>query len=268
MKDLRLTQIWIYPIKSLGGISLESSPILGKGLPYDRRWMLVDQDNVGFTQRVHPKMALFRLSIENGNLIVDYQGEKLTVPGDGNGMAGPEQVKIWDDLVTAHEVSTQHSTWFSKHLNFPCRLMHFPESNPRPVDPKYKVNDEHVSLADAYPFLIIGESSLNDLNQRLKKPVPMNRFRPNFVFAGGDAFEEDTWREFEIGESTFAGVKLCARCVLITVNQDTAEKGVEPLKTLSTYRTRNNKVYFGQNLVSIKPGEIKVGDAIRVKSYQ
>ncbi len=103
MNDLRLTQIWIYPIKSLGGIPLKSSNVLGKGLPYDRRLILVDQDNVGFTQRVHPRMALFKLSIENENLIVDYQGEKITVSGNGNGMAGPEQIKIWDDVVTAHE---------------------------------------------------------------------------------------------------------------------------------------------------------------------
>lgn len=268
MGELRLTEIWIYPIKSLGGIRLKSSKVSGKGLPFDRRWMLVDDTGAGFTQREHPKMALFKLGLSDDNLIVNYKGDQISIPGNGDCIGEPEQVKIWDDLVTAREVNPAFSAWFSKHLNYSCRLMYFPEENPRPVDPRYKVNDEHVSLADAYPFLIIGESSLNDLNKRLQDPVPMNRFRPNFVFSGGDAFAEDTWRNFMIGESEFAGVKLCARCVLITVDQDTASKGAEPLKTLASYRTRNNKVYFGQNLVSLAPREIKEGDLIAVKSYQ
>jgi uncharacterized protein YcbX len=230
--------------------------------------MLVDERGVGMTQRTHPRMALFKLSLEADVLTIDFKGDKITISENGNGMGEPEPVVIWDDTVIAQEVSSRYSTWFSKHLEFPCRLMYFPEKNPRPVDPDYKVNDEHVSLADAYPFLIIGERSLSDLNSRLEKSVPMNRFRPNFVFSGGEPYEEDNWKNFLIGESEFAGVKLCARCVLITVNQDTSEKGSEPLRTLATYRTKNNKVYFGQNLVSLNHREINEGDTISVTSYR
>ena len=156
--------------------------------------------------------------------------------------------------------------WFSKYLGFSCQLVSFPEANDRPVDPLYSINEEHVSLADAYPFLIIGQRSLDLLNDKLEQPVPMNRFRPNFVFTGRDAHEEDQWREFTIGSNRFAGVKLCARCVLTTVNQDTAEKGIEPLYTLSTYRKVANKVLFGQNLVALDHGIVKVGDRISVIS--
>jgi uncharacterized protein len=268
MKELKLTEIWIYPIKGLGGIRLKSSKVLGKGLPLDRRWMLVDERGVGLTQRDHSKMALFKLSLGSEALTVEYNGEQISISDNANGMSEPEQVMVWDDTVTAHEVSTHHSAWFTKHLASTCRLMYFPESNPRPVDPTYKVNDEHVSLADAYPFLIVGQSSLDDLNNRLSQPVPMNRFRPNFVYSGGDPFEEDTWRNFTIGDAEFVAVKPCARCLVITINQGTAEKGVEPLKTLSSYRGRNNKVYFGQNLVSLTQQEIKEGDIIQVKSYR
>jgi uncharacterized protein YcbX len=233
-----------------------------KGLLYDRRFMLVDESGKFMTQRVHPKMALFRLSITDGVLTVQHHQDTLTIPVIPQLHEPAASVQIWDDIVQAHEVNTTYSTWFTERLGIKCRLVFFPEEYERPVDAAYKVNDEHVGLADAYPFLIIGQSSLDDLNARLKEPVPMNRFRPNFVFNGGEPFEEDQWRNFQIGTNGFIAVKPCARCVLTTVNQDTAEKGPEPLKTLASYRTRNSKVYFGQNLVATNHTEIKVGDKI------
>jgi uncharacterized protein len=264
MPELKLSQIWIYPVKSLGGISLTSSKVMPKGLQYDRRWMLVDSDGKFLTQRVHPTMALFKLTFDNDRLLIRYQGKSLHLT-PGEKLSDSMRVTIWDDVVSAYEVNISYSEWFSQILGFPCKLVFFPEQNERQVDPVYKVNDEHVSLADAYPFLIIGQASLDDLNNRLSSPVPMNRFRPNFVFTGGSAYEEDGWRNFTIGETNFIGVKPCARCVLTTVNQDTAEKGVEPLKTLSTYRKRENKIYFGQNLVALNYDVIKVGDSIRLQ---
>jgi uncharacterized protein len=267
MKVLRLSEIWIYPIKSLGGIRLKSAKVFEKGLQYDRRWMLVDENGGFLTQRVLPQMSLFKLSIENDEIVVTKKQPAIqpdTIRLKVNSVAEGKtlQVKIWDDEVTAIEVKTELSEWFSQQMGFACKLVSFPEKNPRPVDASYKVNDENVSLADAYPFLIIGQSSLDDLNTRLQMPVPMNRFRPNFVFTGGDAYEEDTWRNFKIGNNRFIGVKPCGRCVLTTVNQDTAEKGIEPLFTLSTYRKQNNKVNFGQNLVAVDHSQISEGDTI------
>ena len=149
----------------------------------------------------------------------------------------------------AFEVNADTNKWFSEALGISCKLMHMPENAMRQVDPNYARPKDLVSFADAFPFLIIGKESLNDLNARLSEPVPMDRFRPNFVFSGGAAFDEDTWTEFKIGDTTFFPVKPCARCVVTTINQETAEKSTEPLQTLATYRTQNNKVMFGQNLV-------------------
>ena len=258
-----LSQIWIYPIKSLGGIGLKSSVVLDKGLQYDRRWMLVDEEGIFMTQRLNPKLALFKISL-------DEPKRQLTVTLDQDHYSiSTEQTdsttiraKVWDDEVDVTEVSKQCSQWFSEKLNIECRLVSFPEQNPRPVNPLFKVNDEQVSLADGYPFLIIGEQSLADLNARLQQPVPMNRFRPNFVFSGGIPYEEDTWKVFRIGENRFFGVKPCSRCVLTTINQETAEQGREPLAMLSTYRKQNNKIYFGQNLLAIDHNVIKEGDEI------
>jgi len=266
MKDLRLSEIWIYPIKSLGGIRLTSCKVMPKGLYLDRRWMLVDEQGKFITQRVHHTMALFKLRLEGDQLVVQYQDDTLAIPTTA--AAGPTfPVTIWDDTVQAFEVDPAVSTWFAHHLNMSCRLVYFPEDGARPVDPRYHVNHEHVSLADAYPFLIIGQSSLDDLNRRLPSPVPMNRFRPNLVFTGGEAFDEDRWRDFTVGQNRFVGVKPCARCVLTTVDQETGVKGAEPLRTLASYRTVTNKVMFGQNLVARDHTEINVGDLITVQGY-
>lgn len=265
MKVLKLSEIWIYPIKSLGGIQLETGSVREKGLLHDRRWMLITHDNEFMTQRAYPQMALLQPDIANGEMTVNRKGHpaiqtkfQIDLPPSGRKM----QAKIWNDEVEVMEVDTTLSEWFSQQLSVLCKLVAFPENHQRPVDPNYKVNDEHVSLADAFPFLIIGQSSLDDLNARLDQPVPMDRFRPNFVFTGGDPFEEDGWKNFSIGNVNFVGVKLCARCPIPTINQETGVRGAEPLATLSKFRKFNNKVLFGQNLVAIDHGEVKVGDIL------
>ena len=139
-----------------------------------------------------------------------------------------------------------------------------PDSTKRSVDKNYANNNEVTSFSDGYPFLIIGESSLDDLNKRLGDPLPINRFRPNIVFTGGTPYEEDMMMHFTINSVNFFGVKLCARCTIPTVNQNDASKSVEPLRTLATYRQKNNKVYFGQNLLHHGIGSIHVGDTIEV----
>ncbi len=269
MSRYTLSEIYIYPIKSLGGIRLDRAKVQGKGLQFDRRWMLVDKAGVFLTQRIHPAMALFKLEIQSDHISITFRkGEKIH-PSTSFNIGTPDsdkwmKAKIWDDEVNVIEVDPEISQWFSQHLGMTCKLVSFPEEKSRPVDPRYKVNDEHVSLADAYPFLIIGQSSLDDLNTRLPQPLPMNRFRPNFVFTGGDPYEEDNWRNLSIGKNRFAAVKKSARCTLTTVNQDTGEKGAEPLRTLSTYRKVDNKIYFGQNLVALDEEEVAVGDSIIV----
>lgn len=266
MRQPTISDIFIYPIKSLGGIRLNRAEVQGKGLRFDRRWMLIDEHGVAMTQREHPTMALFKVRIGDDTLSIAYSRDGTVISTNSFGIepsAGKAiRAKIWNDNVEVIEVDRGVSDWFSDHLKATCKLVAFPEENARPVDPRYQVNNEHVSLADAYPFLIIGQSSLDDLNRRLADPVPINRFRPNFVFTGGDAFIEDTWNDLSIGSVRFRGVKKCARCVLPTVNQDTAEKSSEPLRTLTSYRKTDNKVYFGQNLVALENGVVAVGDMV------
>lgn len=265
---MRLTEIWIYPVKSLGGIRLKSTRVLGKGLEFDRRYMLIDENGVAITQREFPAMALFKTSIDEERILIRYQSAAIEIPLTPDLRSGSISANVWGDMVLVHELGTEYSEWFSTQLGTRCRLVFFPEKEKRPVDPKYQRNGENVSLADAYPILVIGQSSLDDLNARLQEPVPMNRFRPNFVFTGGDAFSEDQWKLFEIGACQFTGVKPCARCTIPTINQDTAQKSAEPLRTLNRYRSGNNKVYFGQNVMVLSEGTVSEGDAISLIENQ
>lgn len=130
-------------------------------------------------------------------------------------------------------------------LKMNVRLVYFSEANNRKIEEPYTQN---VSLADNYPILIIGQSSLDDLNGRMAQPVPMNRFRPNIVFAGGDPYEEDYWRQFSIGEGKLIGARKSYRCIITTIDQETGIKGREPLLTLSKYRLEDEKISFGLRL--------------------
>ncbi|MER2999550.1 MOSC domain-containing protein [Pontibacter populi] len=265
-----VSNLYIYPIKSLGGISLQEAQVQERGLQHDRRWMLVDEKGGFLSQRKFAQMALLQVKLQpNGLLVSHKQGllEPLLIPFEQ--AEGKEvSVTIWDDTCTAREVNGEVTMWFSKALGMFARLVYMPENTRRIVDPTYAFEEEVVSFADAYPFLTIGQEALNNLNTKLAKPVPMNRFRPNIVFTGGQPHDEDLWDTFTIGEVNFRAAKPCARCVLTTVDQQTGIKGEEPLRTLATYRTQNNKVLFGQNLVHEGNGKIKVGDQVQVQLWK
>ena len=259
-----LTEINVYPVKSLGGISLNEAEVTDCGLKYDRRWMLVDESGRFLTQRVLPQMSLIKTYIENQFLCFNHKLKpelKFSVPLE-NYNDEEKEVVVWDDSVNAVYVGREADMWFSDAIGFKCRLVHMPDDSKRYVDKKYALENEVVSFADAYPFLVIGQSSLNDLNRRLRDRVPMNRFRPNFVFEGGSPFDEDRMKSFKLNDVTFFPVKPCARCVVTTVNQDSGIKGKEPLETLASYRTQNNKVMFGQNLLHKGAGIIKTESSL------
>lgn len=264
---MHVSEINIYPVKSLKGISLESAVVEHRGLQFDRRWMLVDEDRQFFTQREVPKMATVKVDVGAEGLIASMNGSRLDVAA-GSETGETAYVTVWGSTVKGAFYDAAIDDWFSDALGLKCRLVSMPESTKRIVSPDCAVRkfQDHVSFADGYPFLLIGQSSLDDLNTRLEEPVPMNRFRPNFVVAGAGPFEEDTWKRIRIGSTEFHLVKPCARCVLTTVDQVSGVKtGKEPLATLSSYRNFDGKVLFGQNLIAETVGEtVSVGDEIEV----
>ena len=249
---MQISQINIFPVKSLDGFSPVSAVLTERGFEYDRRWMIIDNQNVFMTQRQFGKMALLRavidadkLKIENKMSPMDFIELCITPPQD----ALKVEVQVWDDHCEGVLVSTEANQWLSSTLGKECRLVYMPDSTSRKVDPNYNTGQDIVSFADAYPFLLIGEASLSDLNARLAQPISMRRFRPNIVFSGGIPYMEDSIKAFRIGEQQFLGVKPCARCVLTTRDPDTGHKGEEPLRTLTEYRQVGHKVLFGQNVI-------------------
>jgi uncharacterized protein YcbX len=260
---LKLSEIYVYPIKSLGGISLQSAEVIERGLKYDRRFLLVDESSDFITQRDYPQMAFLKLSFaEHGFEVVNIKNNtNIIIPFEPTSTE-TIRIKIWGDVCTAVVVNKELDIWFSNAINKKCSLVYMPDFEKRIAEKKYTKQEHLVSFADAYPFLIIGQSSLNDLNSRLQTQIPMNRFRTNFVFTGGKPYEEDNWKDFKIGAAEFNAVKPCARCVITTTDQLTAIRKEEPLKTLSTYRKVNNAVMFGMNLICKKSAPIAVNDKI------
>ena len=262
-----LSEINIFPVKSLKGISLNEAVVEDRGLRYDRRWMLVDEKNQFMTQREHPMMARIRIELDTDHLTAKVDDKSIEVPVNPNSDEF-HTTKIWSSTVRSEFYPQAVDKWFSEALGTECRLVAMPEGAHRDVNPEYAVRrfKDEVSFADGYPFMLLGQESVDDLNSRLAEPVPMNRFRPNFVVVGSEAFAEDSWKIIRIGSTVFHIVKPSERCVLTTVDQDKGEKtGKEPLRTLSIFRNIKGKVLFGQNLIAEHAGDVvRVGDAIEV----
>jgi uncharacterized protein len=170
-------------------------------------------------------------------------------------------VQVWSSRVAAL-VHDAGSAWLSDALGRRCQLVYMPDDVERAVNPLRGRPGDVVSFADGYPFLLIGQGSLDDLNGRMSAPLPMIRFRPNLVVEGAAAFAEDGWPRVRIGAVTFRNVKPCDRCVMTTVDPETGNKGAEPLRTLATYRAWGGAVWFGVNLIAENTGTLRVGDAV------
>jgi uncharacterized protein YcbX len=277
---MKISEINIYPIKSLGGISLNESIVEKRGLRFDRRWMLVDENADLITQREFSKMATISVEILDDGLRVSTKDfDSLEIPYKPN---FPETIKVrvWDSFCPALVLENNINEWFSEVLQTKARLVYMPDETKREINKTFNAGGEIVSFADGYPLLVINENSLKTLNEKLEKKIPMNRFRPNLVVEGAEGFSEDVWKKIKIGKTVFRATKPCARCVITTIDQQTGISDIkEPLKTLAKFRKAlevypnnyeklgldKNSVLFGQNLVAENTGEIiKFGDEIVV----
>ncbi len=267
---MTLGALTIYPVKSCGGIELRESEVEARGLRYDRRWMIVDESGRFITQREVSAMATIRPQITASELILSCGGARLAVPLHPE--AGvPMRVQVWRDEVEAVRVAELADDWLRDVLGLDVYLVQMPDETRRFVDTTYAHNDEITSFADGFPFLVLTQASVDDLNDRIlptgEDPVEANRFRSNFLIAGATAYDEDSWAHFRIGECEFEIVKPCSRCPIPNIDQTSGQKtGVEPLRTLATYRKRDGKVYLAQNALPRKLGRVRVGDKVEVLS--
>lgn len=264
MPARRLVALYRYPIKSCRGTSLETARIGPRGIEGDRDYMLVDATGHFLTQRELPAMALISPRLHEGVMEVSAPGmARLAVSRKANGAR--RDAVIWDDTCEVVDEGDVAAAWFTRYLGTECRLVHWAPDVVRRVDPSHATPHAQVGFADGYPLLLTLQVSLDDLNARMPAPLLMDRFRPNLVVDGSEAFEEDRWKSIRIDGITFAVVKPCARCPITTVDQATGQVAKEPLRTLATFRRVPGKgVMFGQNLIHDALGELRVGSDVDV----
>ena len=259
---MQLSEIWCYPVKSCAGITLERARVGLRGIHLDRHWMLVNQDGRFVSQRQSPRMALIRPRFVEGGLRMEAPGISALDIGEHEHGGRTVSVQVWQDRCTAMEVGEAANAWFSSFLGQAVRLVFLPPGERRAVDQAYASSSDEVGFADGFPFLLIGRASLDDLARRMDCAVDMRRFRPNLVITGSAPYAEDAWSRLRVGKLSFRVVKPCSRCAVTTVNPDLGERDLDTLGALRTYRQRDNKVYFGQNLIHDAEGEIVAGDPV------
>lgn len=263
MTAIQLSELNIYPVKSLRQISLSSSYVEPYGLKHDRRWMVVDIDGKMITQRQIARMCLIQPYIHETGIQLSAQDMPDLLVDMPSGRE-VQTVTVWNDTCQAYDAGEEAASWLSKFLSTSCRLVYFPEDGFRQVDLKYARQGEGTAFSDGFPLLLISQASLGDLNQRLATPVPMKRFRPNLVIKGCQAFDEDKWKKIRIGNISFRIVKPCSRCIIPNIDIETAEIGKEPARTLSSYRRKDNKIFFGQNIIAESEGELTIGMSVEI----
>lgn len=269
---MKVTALNVYPVKSLRGFAVAAAEVDDHGFVGDRNFLVVDADGKFLTQRALPRMALVATALSSDALTLSADGfGRLEVRRAPDPAAPLRSVTVWkNEGLLAEDCGDEPARFLSRYLDAPLRLVRIGPKYHRPVKPAKARPGDVVSFADAYPFLLLSEASLADLNDRLvaqdEEALPMNRFRPNIVVDGCDAFAEDAWTSFGIGALRFRNAGPCARCTITTTDQATAARGKEPLRTLATYRrdrTAPTDVNFAINVIhETKRGTVRVGDPV------
>lgn len=243
-----ISSIHIYPVKSLGGFSVTSAIVTPKGLQYDRNWMCIDADGKFMTQRTLPQMSQILTAIKEGKLLLTHKGTQEQISIDIEEKYGTTIAsKVWSNDCEVERVEGLVNDFLSEHIGQKCQLVYFPKENIRTKKIETGIEKNLVSLADKSPILLTNELSLQEFNTHLDTPITMEHFRPNIVYQGNTAWEEDDFKVFQIGKTRFRPVEICGRCILINVNPATGQSSKAPLKTLATYRKSplDNQVKFG-----------------------
>jgi len=255
VSKILLTELWRYPVKSMRGARFEHMHVNARGFEFDRHWMLVDEQGEFLTQRQVARMVLLNTDLNHGALSLSAEGQgscRVTMREERKAI----NVNIWGDRCLANTVDNDVDLWLSDFLQQPCRLVEMSAQETRIVDQDYAQPLDQVGFADGFPFLLISQASLDEMNQYLNTAVTMSRFRPNLVVTGCEPFAEDRWRRIRIGDMDFRLPKPCSRCSIPGIDPQTAERDKALLHALAKHRRRDNKIFFGQNALHDSEGEL------------
>ncbi|XP_074268943.1 uncharacterized protein LOC141592237 [Silene latifolia] len=266
----KVKSILVYPVKSCRGISVLQAPVTSTGFRWDRQWMIVNENGRMYTQRVEPKLALVQIEFPSEAFVEGWEPSSnscMVIRAPGMGLlkvslskprAKVDDVSVWEWSGSALDEGAEAAEWFSKYIGKTSRLVRFDSATQtRSTDPDY-ARGYKTMFSDQYPFLLISQGSLDALNRHLKEPIPIDRFRANIVVEGCKPFSEDLWKDIKVNKLTFSCVKLCSRCKMTTINQQTAVANPEVTETLQGFRSDTillpnkkpkGQVYMGQNLV-------------------
>lgn len=264
---MRVHSLYLYPVKSLAGVEVSSFELDEFGPAGDRRWMLIDDSGQFVTQRKLPLLATISAGIDN-------QSVTISIPGEGTFDLTPGKARVsvgvWQDQVDALVGAEEPNRAVSRYCGQSLRFVYMPDDSFRRVDPERVVDKRRVGFADGFPFLVVNQKSLDELNTRLETPVDMRHFRANVIVEGPEPWAEDRWRSLRIGTAHFRIAKPCSRCVVTTVDPDAGTKHpqTEPLRTLSTYRKTADGVIFGQNAIHLEGHRVSVGDTITISQQE
>jgi uncharacterized protein YcbX len=250
-----LAALHVYPVKSCRGIELADARLSATGFADDRHWMLVRPSGRFVTQRELPRMALIHTALDDRALTLSApDAEPLSVSRTQSGDS--VAVTVWGFTGRGIDCGDAAAHWCTAFLGTPLRLMRFDASAPRECSAEWTGDVRAVTeFADGFPILVISRASLAELNSRLPKALPMERFRPNLVLEGVGAYDEDRIHELRADGVAIRIVKPCTRCAITTTEQSTGERdGVEPLATLKKYRFDADLrgVMFGQNAIVVR----------------
>lgn len=262
-----LAALHVYPVKSCRGHAVEAVDLDVFGPRGDRRFLVVDERGQFLTQRTLPRLALIEPTLESTQLQLAAPGiETVSIPAVPGPAAPTLEVTIWRDTVAAADLGPTAASWLTTVLGRPARLVAMADAYHRPIRKDTALPGDEAPFSDAFPLLVISEASLEELNGRLTEPVPMNRFRPNVVISGCDAFAEDTWKRIRIGDVVLRAAGPCGRCIVTTIDQASLEQSKEPLRTLAQYRrSADGAVLFGQNYIhETKSGTLRVGAVVEI----
>jgi uncharacterized protein YcbX len=270
---MRVRDLFIYPLKSGAGLRVADATLDALGFSGDRRWMVVDRDGQFLSQRRVTRMALIQVTLlRDEALFLSFPGvQSLRIARPDND-AKQLDVVVWDDVVRALDGGDEAAAWASGVLGLDARVVYCPTANARLVDPTYSPEEARVGFADGFPLLVVGGATLDDINARLvannQQPIGVERFRPNIVIEGAEPYAEDSWRELQLetehGAIRIDIVKPCARCSIISNDPRTGVQGVEPMRTLQTYRRHGKHVYVAQNAIPRSEGRIVTGASVTV----
>ncbi|MAW96041.1 MULTISPECIES: MOSC N-terminal beta barrel domain-containing protein [unclassified Leeuwenhoekiella] len=267
MNELKITSIYTYPLKSAGGVRLQHSQVSRLGLAHDREFALVNAENKILTAREKPQLLQLEVTLKGDSMRIAAETDSIEIALTSEEEAVYE-LELFKKPAYGKSVAAKADAWFSTFFNEPLRLVRLHPQKLRRVNSKYELEGEHpISFADGFPVHLISEASVTDLNKRLEQPLPAERFRPNLIISGVEAYAEETWKHISIGDCIFDVITATPRCSLITIKPETAvfDSNQEPLRSLSAYKKEGNQTNFGVYLIPKTFGTISVNDAVHLK---